>query len=386
MSDLDILRELTGQLRPPGYDDLVAVARKRRRRFVVGVVIGAAVVVLGVGVAGAALSGGQRALAPAHNPSPNQTQSPGTPFDTSVAVFSVGTTVYLEDARTRVHIDDQGIRSLQYTSAGVLVRHGNNGEWDGGGPQRFSLIGPNGRVDRLNLTLRDRLYATEPSQPYLAYLEQTDDGYEVVVRDLRDDAEIARTALPPDSIGDRRQRPEEVSLNGSDVFVSTFSSVFVVDWRTGSVTDIEAPQPVGYWSITAGRSITAEANTMGVVDVRTGDVLLPIPRSTATGGEVSLSPDGRFVVTGVWGLDHVRQVYDIDTGEHVTIPEHNSTRPTTCQSCGLTQYGWTGEGDLIDLTKDVLRVCDSATGTCTSRPHGITLNKDGWQSLQLPNW
>jgi hypothetical protein len=32
VSDLDVLRELTGQLRPPKYNDLVAVARKRRRR------------------------------------------------------------------------------------------------------------------------------------------------------------------------------------------------------------------------------------------------------------------------------------------------------------------------------------------------------------------
>jgi hypothetical protein len=384
MSDLDILRELTGQLRPPGYDDLVAVARKRRRRFLVGAAIGAAVVVLGVGVAGAALSGGQRALGPAQDPSPNQTQTPSTPTDPSAAVFSVGNTVYLDGARTRVNIDDRAVRSLHYTSAGVLVRSGNNGEWDGGGPQRFSLIGPDGAVDRLNVTLRNRLYATEPSQPYLAYLEQTDDGYELVVRDLGDDVEVARTVLPPGRIDDRRWLG--ISLEGSDVFVTTSSSMFVVDWRAGSVTDLEPPEPIGYFLITAGRSITADGDTMGVVDVRTGDVLLSIPRSNATGGELSLSPDGRFVVSGVWGGDHVRQVYDIDTGEHVTIPEHNSTRPTTCQSCGLTQYGWTGEGALIDLTNDILRVCDSATGTCTSRPHGITLSEEGWQSLRLPNW
>ena len=306
-----------------------------------------------------------------------------TSFDTGAAVFSVGSTVYLDDARTRVSIDDQGVRSLHYTSAGVLVRSGNNGDWDGGGPQRFWLIGADGAVDRLKVILRDRLYATEPSQPYLAYLEETRGGYEVVVRDLRDDVEIARTVLPPGSIDDR---PPEVSLSGGDVFVSTISSVFVVDWRAGSVTEIEAPQPFGYFLITAGRSITADADTTRVVDVRTGDVLLSIPRSIATGGGMSLSPDGRFLVSGVWGLDHVRQVYDIDTGEHVTIREHDSTRPTTCQSCGLTQYGWTGDGDLIDLTNDMLRVCDSATGTCTSRPHGITLSNQGWLSLRLPNW
>ncbi len=78
MSDLDVLRELVGQFRPPGYDDLVAVSRKRRRRSAVGAAAGALVVVLGVGLAGAAVTGGQRADAPVQDPSPTPTETSST--------------------------------------------------------------------------------------------------------------------------------------------------------------------------------------------------------------------------------------------------------------------------------------------------------------------
>ena len=41
-------------------------------------------------------------------------------------VFAVGTTVYLDGGKTKATVDDKAIKSLYYTSAGVLVRHGNN--------------------------------------------------------------------------------------------------------------------------------------------------------------------------------------------------------------------------------------------------------------------
>lgn len=76
MSDFNALRELVGQVPPPKYDDLVAVARKRRRRSALSTTAAAAVVVLGVGIAGATLSGGERAHTPVEQPSPTETESP----------------------------------------------------------------------------------------------------------------------------------------------------------------------------------------------------------------------------------------------------------------------------------------------------------------------
>jgi hypothetical protein len=72
MSELDVLRALTGQLRPPDYDDLVALARKRRRRSTTGALVaGAAAAVLTAGIVQAALSGDGRTVEPAPAPSPS---------------------------------------------------------------------------------------------------------------------------------------------------------------------------------------------------------------------------------------------------------------------------------------------------------------------------
>jgi hypothetical protein len=75
MSDLDVLREVVGQLPPPKYEDLVAVSRKRRRRTALGAAAGAAALVLGVGLAGAAVSGSQHAMRPVQLPSPTGSAS-----------------------------------------------------------------------------------------------------------------------------------------------------------------------------------------------------------------------------------------------------------------------------------------------------------------------
>ena len=56
------------------------------------------------------------------------------------ATFTVGVTAYLDGGAVTATIDDQAVKSSYYTSAGLLVRHGENNDSDGGGPQRLSLI------------------------------------------------------------------------------------------------------------------------------------------------------------------------------------------------------------------------------------------------------
>ncbi len=77
------------------------------------------------------------------------------------------------------------------------MRHGDNNWSDGGGPQRFSLVRPDGTVDRIGVTTEETVHSTDATQPYLAYAEETEAGVDVVVRDLRDDSEAA----------ERRSRP-----------------------------------------------------------------------------------------------------------------------------------------------------------------------------------
>jgi hypothetical protein len=81
MSDLDVLRELTGQLRPPDYDDLVAVARKRRRRSALGAAAAAAAAVVVVTAVAAGVAD-QRGIDPtpiAPEPSVTESSSPASP-------------------------------------------------------------------------------------------------------------------------------------------------------------------------------------------------------------------------------------------------------------------------------------------------------------------
>lgn len=90
MSDLDVLRDLAGGLRPPSYDDLVSVARTRRRRLAVATSLatGAAVVAVALGVQ--AIPGSEDSappVGPSPSPSPSVThQSPG-PGDNPAALY-----------------------------------------------------------------------------------------------------------------------------------------------------------------------------------------------------------------------------------------------------------------------------------------------------------
>jgi hypothetical protein len=82
MSDLDQLRELTGQFRPPPYDDLIAVSRTRRRHAAVGAAAAAAAaVIVGIavttGVAGLPRAD-QTPVAP--SPSATETTAPANPM------------------------------------------------------------------------------------------------------------------------------------------------------------------------------------------------------------------------------------------------------------------------------------------------------------------
>ena len=77
MPDIDVMRELTGQFERPAFDDLVVIARKRRRRSALVAVTGAVAVVVALGITAAGLSQGHRALEPDRQPSlfPTGTQA-----------------------------------------------------------------------------------------------------------------------------------------------------------------------------------------------------------------------------------------------------------------------------------------------------------------------
>jgi hypothetical protein len=78
MPDIDVLRELTGQLRAPGFDDLVAVSRRRRQRAAAAAATAVAVIVLAVaGALALAVPDTTGTPQPAPEPTPTPTVGGG---------------------------------------------------------------------------------------------------------------------------------------------------------------------------------------------------------------------------------------------------------------------------------------------------------------------
>src|SRR5687768_10765547 len=93
---------------PPDAGAALARGRglRRRRRATAGVGTFAALAVIAGGALGVnAVTGGDDG---------DGKVEPAAPFD-SGAVFSIGTTVYLDDAAAQATIDDTSIKSLHYT-------------------------------------------------------------------------------------------------------------------------------------------------------------------------------------------------------------------------------------------------------------------------------
>lgn len=340
---------------PPAAAPALSQGRGIRRRRRVGMAV-AGVAVLAAVASGAALIdgfGNDRSAAPA----PAATDRAATG-----AAFAIGTTVYFDDATKKAQIDDNAIKSLYYTSAGVLVRHGDNPSSDGGGPQRFSLVEPDATVTTLSVVTEEAVASTDVAQPYLAYAEVTAGNIEVVVHDVATDSDVARVALPA---GDGSFLP--VSIDGDLVYVSAGSKDYVVDWRTGEVTEPNVLR--GYPTVHGGRSaIYGGTSGADVLDAVTGEVLLN--EFVGDYGFFSLSLDGDFAQVVSDEPAKAFDVYDIDAGTHVSIPGQSS------------DFSWTPGGDLYRLADSMLTTCEADTGDCTSVPVALDVQPN---TSQDPN-
>jgi hypothetical protein len=314
---------------------------RRRRRLATGVACVAAVAVVTVGT-GYAVSrigedGGGRAVQPA---------GPSTGHG---AVFTIGTTVYWDGGTEHTRIDDKAIKSTYYTSAGLLVRHGNNNASDGGGPQRFSLVTEDGTVHPVSVVTEEVVPGVDPTQPYLAYAEVVDGQVQVVVHDVATDEEVARWPVADaESWGGWTAPP--VALNGDTVYVGTDDVMRTVDWRTGEVGTTDN-MPPGYPDVKGGRAVARSGGQATVIDAASGKVLLSVDAGRF--GYLFLSPDGRFATMDSADGKSV-DVYDVDAGTHITLDGH---------SYG---YGWSPDGDLFRVQGDHVITCSTSTAECTT--------------------
>lgn len=311
---------------------------RRRNRVVAGAATVAAAVVVGGSVVALAGGGGT-----------DGAPDPASPTIGGNAVFSYGNQVFYDGPEHGVEIQDKAVKSLFYTSAGVLVRHGDNPYSDGGGEQRFSLVTPDGTVKRLSLATEETVHASDVDQPYVVYAEAVDGDLQVVVYDVTADAEEARV-----TVGPTRESWFPVSIDGTTVYVSDSSAdeVYAVNWAAGTSAPSDSPSA---WNVNGGRVGTEVDGNPAVIDAATGDVLLTVDGS----GYFNLSPDGRYAELvdeeeeSLPESDVELDVYDVGTGSKVTF-----TGPAW-------EWGWTPDGDKFNVGDGQVRTCSSATGECT---------------------
>jgi hypothetical protein len=328
---------------PPVPGDLLAAGHRELRHRRTRTTLATTLVVLLVTVGAAAtvsqwLGGDEtRGVAPA---------GPSTGHG---AVFTLGTTVFWDGGTRHVSIDDKAIKSTYYTSAGLLVRHGNNNASDGGGPQRFSLVTPDGTVEPVSVVTEEVVPGVEPTQPYLTYAEVVDGEVQVVVHDVATDEEVARVPVPGKHTWGGWSAPP-VALSGDRVYVGTNEKMLVVNWRTGLVVRTDTIPP-GYPDVKGGRAVTSGGGRASVVDAETGKTLLSVDAGQF--GYFFLSPDGRFASIDAEDGKTV-DVYDVDAQTKVSLPGQSY------------DYGWSPDGDLFRVKGDQVITCSTSTGECTS--------------------
>lgn len=346
---------------PPATDAVLHQGRGLRRRnrlAVAGGAVAAAIIVGGSAVAFTGTGGGGGDAADPAGPS--------APAVGDNAVFSFGNHVFYDGPGNVAVIDDAAVKSLFYTSAGVLVRHGDNPYSDGGGPQRFSLVTPDGDVRRLGLVTEETVHASDPEQPYVVYGEAVDGELQVVVYDVASDAEAARVTVAPTSDG-----WFPVSSDGGTVYVQNGydGTTYAVEWASGEVSPSDVPT---VWDIHGGRVVEEVGGASVVTEVATGEDVL-----SSDTGRLALSPDGRFAALFPDDMtssgDVPIQVLSLDSDSSVTI------------TGSPYDWGWTADGDLFHVGDDTVTTCDAATGDCTDEPYEQPAKGDAGGGPEAPS-
>ena len=330
----------------------------RRRRYgiaagSVGAVAAAALVAAALLPAGGGGNGAERVIDPA------------TAAYLSHGAWAEGSTIHVGDATTTV---DGKVKSLYYTSAGVVVRSGNVAWTDSSGPSEYGVVDPDGHVRSLDLDLGDRVPGTDPTEPYLAYADGSGSTWHVHVVDVRTGEEVGDVVVAGAFTWGGWEAPP-VGLSGDTVYVGLDKAAPAVNWRTGQVTPTSPLLRSRMPEVAGGRTVAGDlhwnadstiSGSINVTDVATGKVLLE--RTMSVWGYYRLSPDGRYAMLALEedpsgaALPSGFDVYDVDTGA------------STHFSGNTWDYGWTPEGNLLRFGKDTLSVCDASTGSCHDSP------------------
>lgn len=336
---------------------LQALPRVRRRRVLTRVA--AVAVVLGVVATGATLAFDGASPASAAQQRFNKA-APAPAYDTYGA-FSAGKTVYIGNHHVTF---DEKIKAMYYTSEGVLVRMGKVEYTDAAGPSHYTLIRPNGSHTSIDLRMGDRVPATDPESPNVAYAEPTGTRWSFVVINLVTGKEVARTTVDGNFTWGGWEAPP-VTMAGNRMWALFDEGWMEYDWESGKSRMIpgtkNAPLEAAHGRFANYNDV--DRRDWQVKEFVTGDLVRTIPIETIPEGG-GFSPDGQYLrLNGSSGAtdEKGKWVYlpgpssflSLSTGKVVDLP-------------GRNLYGWTPGGNtlVVDPKNDRLTVCNPGNGKC----------------------
>lgn len=274
-----------------------------------------------------------------------------------------GSTVLLGNGR-EVEVPGK-VKSLYYTSAGVLVRSGASSTTDAP-DSTYALVDESGDVTDFSLELGDRVPGTDPGQPFLVYADATSraDKWNVVVRDVRT-GEVTRTIPVTGAFTWGGWVAPPVALSGSHVYVGMDGATLDVDLTTGGVSEAAHLPASTMPTVTAGREVVEDRGDRGasVVDVATGEALLRVPGSERI---VTLAPGAAHAISVSYRTctEDGECRYDEPLAEVFDLAAGTSSRVDVSDA----SYGWTPGGYLLRVDDDSVDVCDPGSDECFSTP------------------
>ncbi|VXC31661.1 hypothetical protein [Aeromicrobium sp. 9AM] len=355
---------LTTALAETGDSYATVLPRVRRRRTLVRLTAAAAV----LAVVGAGLSLTFGGSSPASAAQERFTNAGAAPAYGTYGAFSAGRTVYIGNHQVTF---DEKIKAMYYTSEGVLVRMGRVDYTDDNGPSHYSLIRPDGSHSNIDLRMGDRVVATDPSSPDVAYAEPAGKRWSFVVVNLVTGKEVARTTVDGAFTWGGWEAPP-VTMAGHRMWALFDAGWMEYDWKSGATRMIpgtkNAPLSAAHGQFL--QPTDKDETHWALRDFVTGRTLQTVQLRPATDDDMGhvpspeLSPDGRFIrldahYTGYDDKDNLIQgpgpfqFIAIASGKVVDLDRSGP-------------LGWTPGGNTleVDAKSDKLVVCKPATGRC----------------------
>lgn len=343
---------------------VMVLPRVRRRRTLVRLAAAAAMLAFVAGGVSLSLGGSSPASAAQER---FVHAAPAPAYDTYGA-FSTGSTVYIGNHQVTF---DEKIKAMYYTSEGVLVRMGKVDYTDENGPSHYSLIRPDGGHTSIDLRMGDRIVATDPESPNVAYAEPTGNHWSFVVIDLVTGKEVARTTVDGKFTWGGWEAPP-VTMAGHRMWALFDAGWMEYDWKSGTTRMIpgtkNAPLEAAH-GLFMQPTDRDEARWL-LRDFRTGKTLQTVRLRSAAADEMGLvpsptiSPDGRFVRIGSHYTDYDEQGNLLQAPGPFRFVAARSGEVTHVERGG--PLGWTPGGNTleVDAERDRLTVCYPASGTC----------------------